>query len=153
MSGLPLRSDLFLRLSVQQTATFTLRPNSWTSLGQKSFLLSIDSQLYSCKRISPPPPTSTKSGFKLVCNVNIVYGNLKPENSQACVHGGFKLMSSRSGELGALTEWLAIWCPSECLGRLLYSICTVEPSLQWWPYIAVLKTLYPAVWSSPVQQC
>jgi hypothetical protein len=24
----------------------------------------------------------SKSGFKLVCNVNIVYGNLKSENSQ-----------------------------------------------------------------------
>ncbi len=29
----------------------------------------------------PPPPC--KSGLKLVCNVNIVYGNLKSENSQA----------------------------------------------------------------------
>ncbi len=28
----------------------------------------------------PPPPG--KSGLKLVCNVNIVYGNLKSENSQ-----------------------------------------------------------------------
>ncbi len=30
---------------------------------------------------SPPPPLS-KSGLPLVCNVNIVYGNLMPENSQ-----------------------------------------------------------------------
>jgi hypothetical protein len=30
----------------------------------------------------PPPPTPRKSGLKLVCNVNIVYGNLKSENSQ-----------------------------------------------------------------------
>ncbi len=29
-----------------------------------------------------PHPPSSKSGFKLVCNVNIVYGNLKSENSQ-----------------------------------------------------------------------
>jgi hypothetical protein len=29
----------------------------------------------------PPPPLS-KNGLKLVCNVNIVYGNLKSENSQ-----------------------------------------------------------------------
>ncbi len=28
---------------------------------------------------SPPPPPPSKSGLKLVCNVNIVYGNLKPE--------------------------------------------------------------------------
>jgi hypothetical protein len=34
-------------------------------------------------RISPPPPTpQSKSGWKLVCNVNIVYGYLKSENSQ-----------------------------------------------------------------------
>ncbi len=30
----------------------------------------------------PPPPTLNKSDLKLVCNVNIVYGNLKSENSQ-----------------------------------------------------------------------
>jgi hypothetical protein len=30
---------------------------------------------------SPPPPLS-KSGLKLVCNIDIVYGNLKSENSQ-----------------------------------------------------------------------
>jgi hypothetical protein len=28
------------------------------------------------------PPLLSKSGLKLVCNVNIVYGNLKSENSQ-----------------------------------------------------------------------
>jgi hypothetical protein len=32
---------------------------------------------------TPPPPLHLrKSGLKLVCNVNIVYGNLKSENSQ-----------------------------------------------------------------------
>jgi hypothetical protein len=31
---------------------------------------------------SPPPPPPSKSGLKLVCNVNIVYGNLKSENPQ-----------------------------------------------------------------------
>jgi hypothetical protein len=30
----------------------------------------------------PPPPPRRKSGLKLVCNVTIVYGNLKSENSQ-----------------------------------------------------------------------
>ena len=43
----------------------------------KSF--AIHSHLY--KRILLPFPLS-KSGLKLVCNVNIVYGNLKSENSQ-----------------------------------------------------------------------
>ncbi len=41
------------------------------------FLLVIYSHLY--KDIPPPPP---KSGLKLVCQVSIVYGNLKFENSQ-----------------------------------------------------------------------
>ncbi len=31
---------------------------------------------------SPLPPTPSVSGLKLVCNINIVYGNLKSENSQ-----------------------------------------------------------------------
>jgi hypothetical protein len=29
-----------------------------------------------------PLPSLSKNGLKLVCNVNILYGNLKPENSQ-----------------------------------------------------------------------
>jgi hypothetical protein len=37
------------------------------------------SHLY--KQILLPPPPS-KSGVKLVCNIKIVYGNLKSENSQ-----------------------------------------------------------------------
>jgi hypothetical protein len=32
--------------------------------------------------LTPTPPPPSKSGLKLVCNVNIVYGNLKSENSQ-----------------------------------------------------------------------
>ncbi len=45
------------------------------------FLLAIHSHLY---RFDPPPPLPPqgKSGLKLVCNVNIVYRNLKSENSQ-----------------------------------------------------------------------
>jgi hypothetical protein len=35
---------------------------------------------------SPPPPYPIKSGLKLVCNVNIVYGNLKSEISQDFAH-------------------------------------------------------------------
>ncbi len=31
---------------------------------------------------TPPPPPPKKSGFKLVCNDNIVCGNLETENSQ-----------------------------------------------------------------------
>jgi hypothetical protein len=43
------------------------------------FLLAIHSHLY--QRILIPAPLS-KTGLKLVCNVNIVYGNLKSQNSQ-----------------------------------------------------------------------
>jgi hypothetical protein len=43
----------------------------------KVFLLAIHGNLY--LRIPPPP---SKNCLKLVCNENIVYGNLKSENSQ-----------------------------------------------------------------------
>jgi hypothetical protein len=46
------------------------------------FLLANHSQLY--ERIipppPPPPPSLSKSGLKLVCDVNIGYGNLKSED-------------------------------------------------------------------------
>jgi hypothetical protein len=44
--------------------------------------------------LTPPPPLS-KIGLKLVCNVNIVYGNNKSENSQGYdVHEyGFRIRS------------------------------------------------------------
>jgi hypothetical protein len=32
--------------------------------------------------VSTPPPPMSKIGLKLVCNVNIVQGNLKSENSK-----------------------------------------------------------------------
>ncbi len=44
------------------------------------FLLAIHSHLY--LRILLLLPPLGKSGLKLVCDVNIVYGKLKPENSQ-----------------------------------------------------------------------
>jgi hypothetical protein len=43
----------------------------------RAFLLSIHSHLH--YEFYPPP---SKSGLKLVCNVNIVFGNLKSKNSQ-----------------------------------------------------------------------
>ncbi len=46
----------------------------------KSFLPAIHSHLYGF--YSPPPPPPSKSGLKLVRNVNIVNGNLKSEHSQ-----------------------------------------------------------------------
>jgi hypothetical protein len=60
----------------------TQRPNSWTKFRQKSeefpFLLFT---VTSTDGFNSPHPLS-KSGLKLVSNVNIVYGNLKTENSQ-----------------------------------------------------------------------
>jgi hypothetical protein len=61
-----------------------LRPHSWTYLGQKSsefssllFIVTSSNGFYP----PPPIPPLNKSGLKLVCNLNIVYGNLKSENS------------------------------------------------------------------------
>ncbi len=44
-------------------------------------LLAIHSHLYLRILPPPPPPSRSKSCLKLVCNVNIVNGNLKSENS------------------------------------------------------------------------
>jgi hypothetical protein len=47
-----------------------------------------------------PPPTRAKVGLKLVCNVNIVYRNLKPDNSQDYAkkpHRNCTFMNSASG--------------------------------------------------------
>ncbi len=67
------------------------------------FLLAIQSHLY--LRIlltSPRPhPTLSRSGLKLVCNVNIVYGNLKSENYQDYAqksHRNSTFMNSTSGK-------------------------------------------------------
>ncbi len=58
---------------------WTEAPNSWTQLGQFPPCHSVTSTngFY-----YPPPSPPAKSGSKLVCNVNIVYGHLKSENSQ-----------------------------------------------------------------------
>ncbi len=52
-----------------------------------------------CHSQSPPPPLSKKSSLKLVCNVNIVNGNLKSENSQdlnKIVHSWIRLQESNT---------------------------------------------------------
>ncbi len=54
---------------------------------------------------TPPTPFLSKSGFKLVCNVNIVYGNLKSENSQDYAQKPQRnctLWNSASGAIGVL---------------------------------------------------
>ncbi len=43
---------------------------------------------------SPSPPSLSKSGLKMVCNVNIVYGNLKSEKPQR----NCTFMNSSSGD-------------------------------------------------------
>ncbi len=48
-----------------------------------------------------PPPPPRKNGLKLVCNVNIVNGNLKSENSQDYAQKPQRkctLMNSASGQ-------------------------------------------------------
>jgi hypothetical protein len=48
----------------------------------------------------PSPPPLSKSGFKLVCNVNIVNGNFKSENSQDYAQKpepNYTFMNSASG--------------------------------------------------------
>jgi hypothetical protein len=53
----------------------------------------------------PPPPPLSKSGLKLFCNVNIVYGNLMSENSQDYAHKPQRnctFMNSASGYVASI---------------------------------------------------
>ncbi len=62
-----------------------LRPNYLQYFGQNFFFFPSwysQSPLLTVYTPPPPPPTLSKSCLKLVCNVNIVYRNLKSENSQ-----------------------------------------------------------------------
>jgi hypothetical protein len=66
--------------TVQCTAKCTVFPCSEAEfldvIGTKVLLFTVTQIL------SPPLPTPSKSGLKLICNVNILYGNLKSEISQ-----------------------------------------------------------------------
>ncbi len=55
-------------------------PNEESMHFSRSFLITDFKTVKSVTEILLPPSTS-KSDLKLVCNVNIVYGNLKSENS------------------------------------------------------------------------
>jgi hypothetical protein len=57
-------------------------------IGTKVFLLAIHSHLYKWILLSP---------LKLVCYVNIVYGNLKSEKSQDYAHKHCTFMNSATG--------------------------------------------------------
>ncbi len=46
------------------------------------------------KKKNIPPPLFSKSGLNLVCNVNILYGNLTSENSQDYVRKPNELVRS-----------------------------------------------------------
>jgi hypothetical protein len=59
--------------TIGETTVFTLEAEFLDVIGTK-----VTSTLIG---LTPPPPPS-KSGLKLVCNVNVVYRNLKSENSQ-----------------------------------------------------------------------
>ncbi len=64
----------------------------------------------STKGFSSPPPPPSKSGLKLVCNVNIVYGNLKSENSQDYAQKpqrNWTLMNSASGCIVHTVHYIA----------------------------------------------
>ncbi len=73
---------------------------------------SLDKSLKSFPSCYSQPPllayfTSSKSGLKLVCNVNIVYGNLKSENSQDYAQKpqqNCTFMNSASGQVASLWE-------------------------------------------------
>jgi hypothetical protein len=82
----------------------------------------------------PPPPPPSKSCLKLVCNVNIVYGNLKSENSQDYAQKpqrNSRFMNLAFGEYPTVlySMWLyciesiRLYCRVSSCGE---SYCTVE---------------------------
>jgi hypothetical protein len=56
-------------------------PEALDVIGTKVFRVSSLLFTVTSTKLSPSP---NKSGLKLVCNVNVVYGNLKSETSQDC---------------------------------------------------------------------
>jgi hypothetical protein len=88
MSGFPHKSSKFYFYCTssgcksQETTTEVEFLNVIGTKLLRVFLLAIHSHHHS-RFLPPPPPPPSKSGFKpLVCNLNIVFGNLKSENSQ-----------------------------------------------------------------------
>jgi hypothetical protein len=70
----------FLKNTSSKCFYDALRPNSWTFLGQS---LKRFPPCYSQSTLLTDfTPSPDQKGFKTVCNVNIVYGNLKSENFQ-----------------------------------------------------------------------
>jgi hypothetical protein len=61
----------------------------------------------------PPPPALSNSGLKLVCNVNIVYGNLKSENSEDYAQKrNCTFMNSAAGVYSYIAYLLSLPFPS-----------------------------------------
>ncbi len=93
----------------------------------------------------PPPPISTKSGFKLVCNVNIVYGNLKSENSQDYVQKpqqNCTFMNSATGVNGELGVHFGNAQWQKNVGA--YMLCTLPIKInqhQWIKSVCCLKNM------------
>jgi hypothetical protein len=58
----------------------------------------------------PPPPPRGKSGSKLFCNVNMVYGNLQYENSQDYAQKPQRNCTFMNSSSGLIPALLIIFC-------------------------------------------
>jgi hypothetical protein len=98
MSSVSVYRTWFCTLSLIYRSVYKTVCTSWNAIAKRLtfkqeetraeflrvFLHASNSHLY--LRIFLPPSPFSKSGLKLVCNVNIVYGNLKSVNSQDYAH-------------------------------------------------------------------
>ncbi len=94
------------------------------------------------KRFYPPPPLPrSKSSLKLVCNVNIVYGNLKSENSQDYAQKpqrNFMFMNMASNLI-----YHFLFCLPRCFTYcFLYNVCFRYYRSS--PFFSVLTATVPA---------
>ncbi len=90
----------------------------------------------SFKGFYPPPPLPplSKIGFKLVCNVNIVYGSLKSENSQDYARDLNQLYVHDIGFWSILSHF-------PIFSTLLWIFSAPLPCLE--PHLSILCPVYP----------
>ncbi len=95
-TGGPVKNVVWVRISERYRVGQLQSPNPWTYLRQNSKeFSSLLFTVTTTKGFYPPP---SKSGLKLVFNLNIVYKNLKSENCQKPKQH-FTFRNSSSGHL------------------------------------------------------
>ena len=77
----------------------------------------------------PPPPLPSKNGLKLVCNVNIVYGKLKSDNSNDYTQKPQRNCTFMNSALGEKrrAKFQEIWkCNNSGEKKVLFTLLTLQ---------------------------